>query len=669
MFSVLLRAWQRHLSQTCFWGLLVGLLLVGSYVYIDLPLLSFLHVFGLLALTAIAIAVLALSAHRYVFERIFRKHPLYITVVVLLAPVIVNGAIWLAIKLRKIEVVGVRGFLWGVAIIALVSIAALFVYTLSHMAVLKSWFRKHQQPVRTINFALITLYFVVTHRIFERYLPGLLPFWYFGLFFSSAMLLWNLLQPFRRQRRCFVVANHVALVLGLLSFFGSLSVPFSKAETHGILRNPYSAQVFQLYRQILRVTPEQSKVGRDGPGGAAEGPLLSSKKEAPLAGKGSCPTEPYNVVFISIEAVRSDHVSFLGYRRDTMASIGAFARKYGIVFENAVSPASGTWIAIPAMLVGSYPSYLRWNMEGKINSLSPQNVTIAEHLRARGYLTGFLLHGWITQFMKQSLQGFQVVRSLAETKKSIRLKKKYPAPVSNRMAMEFLERYKEKNFFLMMTYYDPHRPYNYYRYPEKNFGKTNIDRYDGELAFADKRIGFLLEYLAHQPYWDRTIVVITADHGEEFLEHGKTAHAQQLYRESIFVPLVIRIPGQPPKRIKNNVSLVDIVPTLYELLCVPPAQPLTGVSLMPVIRGEKVLPRYIYSEMINRLKTPPWVIRSVVYDRYHMIHVETTDQWELFDFRNDPLERTNLMVAKPTVAARLKRALARLAQHPADTGF
>ena len=174
-------------------------------------------------------------------------------------------------------------------------------------------------------------------------------------------------------------------------------------------------------------------------------------------------------------------------------------------------------------------------------------------------------------------------------------------------------------FFLWLHYYDPHTPYEV---PDggTTFGDEPIDRYDAEIAFVDQHIGRLLEALDDQGLASTTIIAVTADHGEEFYEHGQRYHARSLFNQVIRIPLIVRHPGSPPRTIDTPVSLVDVMPTLLDLAGVESPPSMNGQSLAPAIRGQsdppsrpillEVLPdQQIHRDMAG-LILPPWKILS-----------------------------------------------------------
>jgi arylsulfatase A-like enzyme len=206
-------------------------------------------------------------------------------------------------------------------------------------------------------------------------------------------------------------------------------------------------------------------------------------------------------------------------------------------------------------------------------------------------------------------------------------------------------------FFFWAHFYDPHAHYMPRRV--NRFGDRDVDLYDGEIAETDAWIGKLLRWIGANVKGS-TIIAITADHGEEFGEHGGQFHGTTLYEEIVHVPLLIRVPGAMPAAVSTPVRLIDLVPTFLDLLRVPAPPDLSGRSLGSVFAGEPLPspPPPVFSEA-SQLAWKVMVLRDhqkLIYDRDH-------DTWELYDLRVDPDELRNRIGIEPAVAQSLKRLL------------
>ena len=201
-------------------------------------------------------------------------------------------------------------------------------------------------------------------------------------------------------------------------------------------------------------------------------------------------------------------------------------------------------------------------------------------------------------------------------------------------AIHWLDTVGDSRFFLWTHLYDPHRPYDP---PEPFASRHASDLYIGEIAYVDSQIGRLLDTLDRQRLLDRTIVVVAGDHGESLGEHGERDHGIFLYENVLRVPLIIRTPGMPPRRVGSLVRLVDVMPTVLDLLGLP-GTPTDGVSLMNLMAGgSRELDAYAESEYPRRFGWSP--LRSVRDSRFKLIDAPRP---ELYDLQLDPFEERNV---------------------------
>ena len=191
-----------------------------------------------------------------------------------------------------------------------------------------------------------------------------------------------------------------------------------------------------------------------------------------------------------------------------------------------------------------------------------------------------------------------------------------------------------------------------------------ISQYDGEIKYVDNQISVLLNELKNMRLLDNTLIILTADHGEEFLEHGDLFHGDHLYDESIRVPLIIRLPGIIPKNkvIDKVVRSIDIMPTILDILGIYPEITMQGVSLMPLVNYNINLNINAYAEEKERLsssmKREDIAIRT---DRWKFISTHNSEantcDYELYNLKRDPKELINLVEREPEVTKELKKKL------------
>lgn len=219
-------------------------------------------------------------------------------------------------------------------------------------------------------------------------------------------------------------------------------------------------------------------------------------------------------------------------------------------------------------------------------------------------------------------------------------------------------------FFMHIHYNDPHDPY--LEHPLKSFQintearwnvNTLVERYDGEIRFFDQVFQELVALIEERDLANRTIIVLVADHGEEFLDHGQWTHTKTLFEELIHVPLIIRFPGGMGKglRIKTVVRTIDIAPTLLETLGIPVPAEMEGDSLLPIIRGEDDRDRPAVSQTQTALYSMDCLVRPPFK------YIERVESGEvvrsLYDLEEDPKEKENLASDRNHVMESMRQEL------------
>jgi arylsulfatase A-like enzyme len=222
----------------------------------------------------------------------------------------------------------------------------------------------------------------------------------------------------------------------------------------------------------------------------------------------------------------------------------------------------------------------------------------------------------------------------------------------------------DQPFFLFVYLADPHDPYEPHSEGFPNFGRGELGRYAGEIAFTDRYVGFLLDYLRYNPpLWDRTIVVFNGDHGEDFREHGTRTHGFNCNRQGSHVPLLVRIPGLPAAASDANVGLLDVVPTLFEALGEPfgEMKPDGQSLLIPAFEPKDADPeRPVFcATLLQGPGKDNFFWRGVRSGDRALLHDAITGKKELYDTVRDFDETTNL-VDRPNEAANVRRLSALL---------
>ncbi len=354
-----------------------------------------------------------------------------------------------------------------------------------------------------------------------------------------------------------------------------------------------------------------------------------------------------NVLLITIDTLRADHLGSYGYSRDTSPALDALAAD-GLVFENAWAHAPSTRYSIPAILTGRLPLSVDYIPIGGGGwpGLSPANTTIAEVFEASGYATGAILNYWYFEERREMNQGYG---HYDNTNRVLHKGVKGEGPAQTEgssskqqtdKAIAFIEKTKTP-FHLWVHYYDPHYAYEKHE-GTKEFGGGKVGLYDHEVRFTDDHIGRLIADLKSRGLYDKTAIVVTGDHGEGFGEHGISLHGYHLYAAQTKVPLIIRVPGLPAGRSKMPVSHVDILPTLANLVGAEPTKEMDGRSLVDQLartthrQEDRVVFQQLSFENNNEM-------RAAVSKQCHVIfNVSPHRSWETYRIDRDPKETRDL---------------------------
>jgi len=359
-----------------------------------------------------------------------------------------------------------------------------------------------------------------------------------------------------------------------------------------------------------------------------------------------------NVLLISIDTLRADHLSAYGFPRPTTPNIDAVARE-GVLFKNVRTPVPMTLPAHVSMLTGTLPPThgLRDNMQ---NRLPEGSLTLAETLKAKGFTTGAIVSTFVLDRRFGTSQGFDTYDDRFQEVHKIGDLSERKGDETTRMARDWLEGHQDKPFFLFVHFYDPHDPYE----PPEPFASQWKDHpYEGEVAFADHCLGQVLEKLRQLGLYDSTLIVITGDHGEMLGEHGELNHGFFIYEGALRVPLVVRVPHAAARQVDLPVSLIDIVPTVLSLVGAEVPKEVQGVDLSPWLagRGAGGGARPLYAETVTPTRYyGTSSLLGVIVDGWK--YIETTRP-ELYDLRSDPAEAVNLLQREPARAEALGKTL------------
>ncbi|HMF39857.1 MAG TPA: sulfatase-like hydrolase/transferase [Polyangia bacterium] len=376
-----------------------------------------------------------------------------------------------------------------------------------------------------------------------------------------------------------------------------------------------------------------------------------------------------NLLIITIDALRGDRLGVAGYGRPAGHSLtptlDALARK-GTYFKRAWAQAPNTPKSFPVILTGRYPSDIAWDKPGtNYPNLLPSNHTFFETLAAAGLEPiGIFSHFYFTAdrgisrgFVEWSDDG---AGTIAESNKDI---------ASPRIVPRVIERLRQaaakKEHFVLWTHlFEPHSSYMPHKeFPTSLSGVPGLmEKYDYEIAFCDSWVGKLIDAVKQLGLADNTAIVVMADHGEAWGEHKVYFHGQDLFDEQLRVPLIFVVPGHAPQVSDEPVALVDVAPTLIDLVGAPIPAAMRGRSLLPIILHGKAAhaapPHPIFAELLPATAWPHHAT-MMLDDGHKLIHRISDRRWELYDMRADPGEKKNLADA-PADAALLEGLRAKL---------
>jgi arylsulfatase A-like enzyme len=408
---------------------------------------------------------------------------------------------------------------------------------------------------------------------------------------------------------------------------------------------------------------------------AADGGSPRSSAQGP-AGK------TYNVILISVDTLRAD-LGFMGYPRPVSANIDQLASK-SVVFERTYAMASFTPKCLGPLMIGRYSSETYRDYE-HYTKFFPENVFLAERLHNAGNRTFAAMCHRYFGWKKGMDQGFDIWDTSSIPPNSV---DNDPTPTSEKLtdtAIGLLSSSRGADipvrggkaavttgrpngrFFAWFHYLDPHLPYVAHEGSPafSNMGGAGIPSqrgpYDGEVWYTDKHVGRLLQFIATQPWSTETAIIFTADHGEAFGEHGHWGHGRELWEPLVRVPLIVSIPGIGPRHIQQRRSHVDLVPTVLDLMGIPPDDPLLhGKSLLrdinnpgqPEDREQYIdMPDGPFNDLRRAVLTGPG-------GGLKLIEFQGGGQ-QLYDLNADPRETRNI-INDQTKLKEAKEAMARV---------
>jgi choline-sulfatase len=381
-----------------------------------------------------------------------------------------------------------------------------------------------------------------------------------------------------------------------------------------------------------------------------ESPARESSAELPPPGA----ARDASLLLVTLDTTRADRIGAYGYEAAETPHIDRLATE-GIRFVDAVSPVPMTLPAHASLLTGLDPPRHGVRANGEL-TLDAQLPTLATLLAARGYDTAAFVSSFVLDARFGLARGFATYDARLEASRAAAFgqQSERSAEAVTTAAIEWLDGRRDaaRPFLLWVHYFDPHDPYD----PPAPYRERFRERpYDGEIAHVDAQLGRLLARLERGGERARSIVLVTADHGESLGEHGERYHSRTLYEGAVRVPLLLTVPGFPGPRVEGErlASLVDVAPTLLDLL---------GLDVPPGLDGESLLrppasaERRVYLETLNTYLDNGWApLHALRGRREKYIRAPRP---EYYDLARDPREQRNLAETSAASVAALEAELA-----------
>lgn len=398
------------------------------------------------------------------------------------------------------------------------------------------------------------------------------------------------------------------------------------------------------------------------------------------------PLEQPNVVLVTLDTVRADHLGCYGYFRDTTPHLDVLAKE-SVLFERCMAPMSTTLPSHTSMFTGVWPiehGVLANIKKAVVYERDERLVSMAEVFKALGYDTAAFVSAFPLRSSTNLAGGFDVYGEPTGAEKEL------PADHITDEALAWLGQRQDAPFFLWVHYFDPHNPY--YQHPETGTFETSDDLrewlgergitlrahremvkrgrdgrlldaleaanfYDGELRFTDHHLGRLLDELRGRGTWGHTIVAVIGDHGDGLNQHETPGHGY-IWNEQLQVPFLMRVPGMAPGRFSDTVSVVDLTATLMARVKVPGhsafKRQLRGLdALDPAFEVRPI----VATTSARKERTDNLDEQSVITNRWKYIRRGAAGM-SLYDLLEDPFELHDVSVLFPAVCDDLEATLA-----------
>jgi len=349
-----------------------------------------------------------------------------------------------------------------------------------------------------------------------------------------------------------------------------------------------------------------------------------------------------NIILITMDTTRTDHIGIYGKNKADTPNIDMVAKE-GTVFRRCITQTPLTLPTHLSMLTGTYPLYN--NVRDNVGFKVPEKLEfLSETLKKKGYNTAAFVSTFVLHSKWGMNQGFDEYSDDFNFNKFSIIKVQRRGDITLKKAKSWIKDNKEKKFFSWVHLYDPHTPYDA---PEPFGSRYPRDPYRGEIEYMDSILGDFFKFLKEQKLYDKSIIILVGDHGEALGQHGEKDHGFFIYNETVHVPLIIRTPDKKLRKSVNDlVEIVDIAPTVLDMLEIKKPKEYQGESLYGVLRNKKERKNKIaYTESYFPRFHFGWSELKGFYltDRGNLYKYIIAPKEELYNLKNDPNEEINII--------------------------
>ncbi len=342
------------------------------------------------------------------------------------------------------------------------------------------------------------------------------------------------------------------------------------------------------------------------------------------------------ILLITVDTLRADALSAYGNKIAT-PSFDEFAKR-AVVFDNAFTCVPITLPAHTSLMSGLYPPSHGVRNNGTFRA--PEQLDLlSEYAKQNQFATAAVIGGFPLSASFGLNQGFDYYEDHFPKRQSapgVYLFAEKNAEEVRKLAEEWVSKHKNDSFLLWMHFFDPHDPY-------VNRGMPGIPPYKQEVLYVDQQLGLFLKYLQQKKLDEQALIIVTADHGEAFGEHGEISHSVFVYNTTLRIPLLISAPGIAPANRKELARIIDIAPTVLDILQWKPKNKMDGASLLPLLLGKQEQPQENYAETLAPALDFGWSpLLSIQNVNSKFILAPHS---EFYNLTQDPGETQNLIAA------------------------